>query len=140
VSRRAIALLALALAVAAGACAGSGDAGPSPFPSGSLGPVTPAAASEAIRGLCEMVGATDREAAATVFLDRSHQTLHVIAAATDVVDRAAGARLLEAKQVIEADLTEPVLPDGFGDDVAALIDATRGALDAIDLDAPACPA
>ncbi len=140
-SRRAIALLLAAVTFAAGSCGDPGEgAERSPLPSGSLGVVTPAAAGAAVRGLCQMVTETDRDAAAMVFFDRSHQTLHVIAAATDAVDRAATARLLEAKQVIEADLTEPVLPDGFGDDIGTLLDATRGALGVLGLDAPPCPA
>ncbi len=141
VSRRAIAACALAVAVLTVSCGGSGEPpAPSPLPSGSLGPVTPDAASEAIRGLCDMAGATDRDTAAATFFDRSHQTLHVIAAATEVVDRASAAQLLLAKQAIEADLREPVLPEDFGDHLGALLEATRGALGAIGLEAPACPA
>jgi hypothetical protein len=140
VSRRAIAACALAIALVAAACDGSsGTPAASPPPSGALGPVTPDAAAEAVRGLCDMAGDPDRDAAATTFFDRSHQTLHVLAAAAEVADRAAAARLLEAKQAIEADLREPVLPEAFGDHLDALLDATRGALDAIGLDAPACP-
>ena len=132
--------LVLALAILAGACGGPGTQDhPSPPPSGSLGPVTQEAAGEAILGLCEIVGPTDPGAAATTFFDRSHQTLHVIAAATEVVDREAAAALLEAKQVIEADLGQPALPEGFSADSGALLEATRAALASIGLDAPACP-
>ena len=137
---RAVACLLIVVATLTAACGGSGgDVQPSPLPSGSLGPVTPDAADEAILGLCQIVGATDRDSAASTFLDRSHQTLHVIAAATEVVDRGAAADLLEAKQVIESDLTEPMLSEGFAGDVEALLRATRGALEAIGLEGPACP-
>ena len=140
VTGRAGALPLLLVAILTAACGGSGgdDGEPSPLPSGSLGPVTQDAADEALLGLCEIVRATDRDTAAATFFDRSHQTLHVIAAATEVADRGAAADLLEAKQVIEADLVEPVLPTGFAGDVEALLAATRGALEAIGLDAPAC--
>ena len=142
VTRRAvIVVLALAAAVAGTACPGSGAAeAPSPLPSGSLGPVTPEAAADAVLGLCEISGATERDAAATTFFDRSHLTLHVIAAATEVADRGASADLLEAKQVIEAELADPVLPGSFGRDVRTLLAATRRALEAIGLGSPPCPA
>jgi hypothetical protein len=64
----------------------------------------------------------------------------VIAAATEVRDREATAGLLEAKQRVEADLAETELPQDFAADVEALIEATRAALGAIGLEAPACPA
>jgi hypothetical protein len=141
VVRRPLTSALLALALLGSACGGSGEgAEPSPLPSGSLGPVRPEAADQAILGLCGIAGDTERDEAATIFADRSHQTLHVIAAAVQAVDRAVAAELLEAKQVVEADLTEPVLPDGFSDHVSSLLDATRAALDAIGLPAPECPA
>jgi hypothetical protein len=141
VSRRALACLLLVTVLAGSACGGSGgEAEPSPLPSGSLGPVTPAAAGEAVLGLCEIADASERDPALTTFLDRSHQTLHVIAAAAEVADRGAAADLLEAKQAVEADLAEPVLPEGFAEDVASLLEATRAALSAIGLPSPDCPA
>jgi ribosomal protein S18 acetylase RimI-like enzyme len=123
------------------ACGPEENGNPSPPPpSGALGPVTPGAAEEAVRGLCDLRTATDRVEAEATFLDRSHATLHVIAAATEVRDRGAAADLLEAKQRVEADLAGGDLRPGFAADVRALIDATRAALAAIGLDAPACPA
>lgn len=137
---RALACLLVVAATLTASCGGSGDDGvPSPPPSGSLGPVTQDAADEAILGLCQLVEAVDRTSAEAAFADRSHQTLHVIAAATEVFDRGTAADLLEAKQVVESDLTEPVLSEGFAGDVEALLRATRGALGAIGLQAPACP-
>jgi hypothetical protein len=131
----------LAVAVVATACASDGGANgdPSAPPSGALGPVTSEAAAEAVRGLCALEPETDRIEAEATFLDRSHATLHVIAAATEVRDRAAAADLLEAKQRVEADLAGAGLPPGFAADVRALIDATGAALSAIGLDAPSCP-
>lgn len=133
-------LLAFALLVAACGSEGEGNDDPSPLPSGALGPVTPEAADEAVRGLCDLRTATDRAEAEATFLDRSHETLHVIAAATEERDRNAAADLLEAKQRVEADLAGADLPSDFAADVGALIEATRAALEAIEPDAPACPA
>jgi hypothetical protein len=133
-------LLALALlsglGLLAAACGGEDE----PTASGSLGPVTQADADRAVLALCETAEATDLAAAAAPFHNRAHQTLHAIAAATEGRDRAAAAGLLAAKQRVEADLAETDLPPGFADDVEALLGATRAALDAIGLDAPACPA
>jgi hypothetical protein len=139
VTRRAFVRLSIGTAILAAACgSGPGAGSPSPVPSGALGPVTQGAADEAIRGLCEVAVAPDRNSADAAFADRSHQTLHVIAAATEVVDRAAAAGLLRAKQLVEADLAEPELPGGFAADVESLIEAAREALAKIGLDAPAC--
>lgn len=139
--RRALVAAALGLVLLGSGCGGSdGEDTTSPPPSGALGPVTPEAAENAVLGLCELTDATGAAQAEATFLDRSHQTLHVIAAATEARDRAAAASLLEAKQVVEADLSERDLPSGFGEDVGRLIEATRAALAAIGLDARACPA
>lgn len=133
-------LLAFALVAAACGSNGGGSDDPSIRPSGALGPVTVQAADEAMRGLCELASTTDQAEAEAIFLDRSHATLHVIVAATEVRDRGAAADLLEAKQRVEADLAGAELPPDFPQDVEALIEATRAALEAIGLDAPACPA
>ena len=131
-------LLAVALLVTSCGSEGNGNEDPSVPPSGALGPVTPEAAARTVLGLCDLRSATDRAEAEATFLDRSHETLHVIAAATEVRDRGAAADLLEAKQRVEAGLADPDLPPGFAADVEALIEATRAALDAIGLDALTC--
>jgi hypothetical protein len=135
VIRRRIAPVVVALALGAVACGGSGEG---VEPSGALGPVSQEAADRAVGGLCEIVGATDLEAANATFQDRAHQTLHTVAAAAEQGDRAAAAALLQAKQRVEADLTEAALPVGFGDDVEALLASLRAALGAIGLDAATC--
>jgi hypothetical protein len=120
---------------------GGGGAQPGPTasgPSGSLGVITAGAAAEALDAECELRGVTDRDHANALFFDRAHQTLHVLAAATEVVDRVPAAGLLEAKQVVESDLGADALPETFSADVAGLLDATRRALQAVDLPAPAC--
>jgi len=133
-------VFAIALVAAACGSDGGGNGDPSTPPSGALGPVTDQAAAEAVRGLCALESTTDRAEAEATFLDRSHETLHVIAAATEGQDRAAAADLLEAKQRVEADLAGADLPPDFAADVWALIQATHAALEGIGLDAPACPA
>jgi hypothetical protein len=138
VSRRALVAAALALAVLAAAC-GRGD-GADALPSGALGVVTPEATREAVLGLCQLGGARDIDEAEGIFLDRSHATLHVIAAAAEMRDRASAAALLEAKERVEADLIRGELPARFRRDVRRLIDATRSAVDGIGLEAPMCPA
>jgi hypothetical protein len=107
-------------------------------PSGSLGVVTEGAAAVALGAMCEMRGATARDEANALFFDRAHQTLHVLAAATDVVDRVPAAGLLEAMQAVEADLRVNALPETFAADVANLLDATRRALGTVGLPAPPC--
>ena len=129
-------------ALSLAACSGYGGSDhattPPPLPSGSLGVVTSAAAVAAVEGLCSVRDAADAPAAKATFYDRTHQELHVIAAATEERDRQAAASLLEAMQRVEAELEHPPLPGGFSDDVETLVEATRGALESIGLDAPAC--
>jgi hypothetical protein len=107
-------------------------------PSGSLGVVTAGEAAEAVSALCDLRDATDRDQANAQFFDRAHQTLHVLAAATEVVDRVPAAGLLEAMQGVEGDLQADALPQTFAADVGGLLDATRRTLRTVDLPAPAC--
>jgi hypothetical protein len=130
-----------ALVLIALVACGSGTPGASPAPSGpsgSLGVMTADAGTQALTALCELRSVTDRDQANAMFFDQAHQTLHVLAAATEPVDRVPAAGLLEAKQVVEADLLADTLPETFADDVGALLVATRGALEAVDLPAPGC--
>lgn len=137
-NRRALTAAVFALAVLAAACGAGGDAG-EPSPSPSFGVVTPDTAATAVLGLCDLTNATDVIEARATFLDRSHATLHAIAAAADAQDRASAAALFEAKQRVESALARDDLPSRFQRDVETLIGTTREALDAIGLDAPACP-
>jgi len=120
-------------------CGSDGETGPA-SPSGALGIVTEEAADRAVAGLCEMhtMPPGDRDAANRVFYDRSHDELHVIAAATQGEDPAVAGRLLRAKERVEADLRPERLPGGFVRDLDALIAATSDALVAIGLEAPFC--
>lgn len=118
------------IAMLATACSGE------PAPEG---PADPSPAERAILGLCEIRDASDLRTAETVFHDRSHETLHQLAADVEEVDRSAAADLLTAKQRIEADLAGDELPDGFVADVEDLLAATRAALDVLEVPAPPCP-
>jgi hypothetical protein len=135
----AVALVLLALS----ACGSKGGARDTPTPSGpsgSLGVVTAAEASAAVRGICTMETTTtsDPDTANAIFYDEVHEELHVIAAATQVKDRVAAGNLLQAKEKVEAELLGHPLPDAFPADVKTLEEATRAALDAIGVTAPPC--
>ncbi|MFB3738980.1 MAG: hypothetical protein ACE14W_08445 [Candidatus Velamenicoccus archaeovorus] len=144
--RRGLAVAAMTLAIATWASCGGGTgsvdgSSPSPLPSGSLGVVEPGAARAAVEGLCRIAAQDtgDRAAATTVFFDRVHEELHVIAAAAQPRDTDAAARLLEAKERVESDLAASRLPPGFAEHVTTLLGATRGALRSLGLEAPPCP-
>lgn len=74
----------------------------------------------------------------TAFFDRSHDTLHVLANALEKLDRALTARLLEAKNTIEADLAFDPPPASLAADLDRLIVATRAGLRRLDEPAPGC--
>ena len=136
-----VAVLVAAVGLAACGSSEEGSALPTSVPpSGSLGIVTERDADEAMRGLCQVraVDASDRDGANALFYDRSHQELHVIAAAAQVRDPPAAGRLLQAMQRVEADLRGARLPATFGEDVEALIVASANALAAIGLPSPTC--
>ncbi len=86
----------------------------------------------------ETTPTSDPNTANAIFYDKVHEELHVIAAATQVRDRAAAGNLLLAKEKIEAELLEHPLPDAYPADVKTLEEATRAALGAIGLSAPPC--
>ncbi|HSJ51675.1 MAG TPA: hypothetical protein VLA90_10390 [Actinomycetota bacterium] len=124
---------ALGLLVLAGACSNNDGGGPT-------GPLSADAAGEAVLGLCEIREATDADAASATFQDRTHQSLHDLAAAAEPIDRGVTADLLTSKQRVEADLEQPALPETFGADVETLLSATWAALETVGLEAPGCPA
>lgn len=70
-------------------------------------PTIPASHRLLLAALCDATAAARRGDAAKArmtFFDRAHQPIHELASATAAVDRAASARLLEAKQRVEADV------------------------------------
>jgi hypothetical protein len=140
--RNARAVIAL-LVVAVASCGSNGGGGGSPTPndpSGALGVVTLADATAAVRGLCTMrtMPISNPDAANGIFYDTVHEELHIIAAATQVKDRAAAGDLLQAKEKMESDLLEHPLPSSYPADAKALAQATRAALASIGLSVPAC--
>lgn len=90
--RSAASLIGLSLALVA--CGGAAGPGLSPLRA-------------AVAGLCEAREAAARgeiEGAETIFWDRSHDELHRLAAQAQERDRAAAARVLQAKQLVESAL------------------------------------
>jgi hypothetical protein len=94
----------------------------------------------AAAGLCraKTQAATDPQAARVTFFDRSHQAIHTIARALEAVDRPLAARLLEAKQTVEADFTADTPAAKLTDDLTRLAETTRVGLQRLRLDAPGC--
>ena len=116
-----LARLALA-AVLVGAACGDDDE-----------PAAPPAPSDAtVAALCDAVRAArdgDLDEAEDIVLGRAHDRLHELAAEVSDLDRTVAAALLEAKQRVEADLTNPSdeLQRHLEDLVAATADAVAAA-------------
>lgn len=115
------------VALAVGALRGGGRRSPAPD-------VEPATAVflEARDGVCAAAGLAGRgdvDGARTTFFDRSHQALHELAAAAGRSDRAATARLLEAKQRAEAGIEKAAL--SVADDLYELAVAAGQAIAAV---------
>ena len=101
--------------------------------------LTESDANDAIRALCVARDAAgDVAAARSAFEDRAHGPLHDIAAAIEDDDRDLAARLLVAKQAVEADLTVSRDPEQLADDLDRLVDATIVAVDALGMEATTC--
>jgi hypothetical protein len=140
-SNRVVGRAAITFSVACSlvACGGRDAPTGAPPPSGSLGVVAVADARLAIAALCRIAGDdVEGDAARSTFYDHAHETLHVIAAAVELRDRAAAAALYREKAVVEDDLRRPRPPRSFRRDVERLIDATRRALARVGIDAPPC--
>lgn len=138
-ARRRLLLAGAALAaavVAAAAMFGEGAVG-APDPS-----ATTSAPAQVHDRLCAALTAAaggDLGTARASFQDRVHGPLHDLAAAATETDRAAAARLLEAKQRVEAALASN--GDSLATDLAALAPTVRAALVAIGEPEPdPCPA
>ncbi len=90
--------------------------------------------------LCQAVedaAGADVDAARAQFTDRAHQPLHELAAEVTQVDRTLAARLLEAKEQVEADLDQRNLePDVLADDLATLAEAASAAQALLDQPGP----
>ena len=97
--------------------------------------------SPAYAGLCSARSAArsgDVAAARGAFFDRAHQPLHELAADATARDRSAAARLLEAKESVEAGLGQAA--PSLASDLDRLLTATASAVDAIGDPRPqSCP-
>ncbi|MPY94950.1 MAG: hypothetical protein GEV08_18395 [Acidimicrobiia bacterium] len=80
----------------------------------------------------------DVEAARRVFYDTAHQALHELAADAQRVDRPVAARLLEAKQAVEAGLDAPATADELAARLDELGVAAHAALTATGNEASRC--
>ncbi len=102
---------------------------------------TQADADQTLAALCRMIGLgrSELDPANGTFYDLLHEKLHVLAAATEPVDRALVAGLLQAKARVEADLrTGDRLPFEYTGDVEALLATATAALEAVGLKATGC--
>jgi hypothetical protein len=125
-------LAVLAVPAVLASCTGSGD------PGGSPAPFEPHDASAALAALCGIRGAEDPAEAEAAFVDRAHAFLHELADALLADHPDAAARVLERKEIVEGGLAAERLPEGFADDVDALLDASRDGLEALGVPAPPC--
>ncbi len=113
---------------------------------GDDGPETPADApggryGRAYAGLCNTSSAArsgDVGAARDAFFDQAHQPLHELAAETAARDRAASARLLEAKEAVEAGLSQASAT--LASELDGLVAAAGAAIGAVgEARPPPCP-
>ncbi len=135
--------LVTVLTIAALAASCGSEASPEPAgPTSSS--VSQADADAMIGGLCEMSGEMrdDPAAGRTVFYDRVHERLHRIAADAQPIDAALAGTLLEAKQLVEADLEADLEaaapPPGYGEHVDRLLSVTQEAVVLLGLTDPGC--
>ncbi len=93
----------------------------------------------AYQGLCETekAVATNLNHARDVFYVKSHSTLHVLAAELTDEDTPLAARLLEAKNRVEADLGGTSIPQAQSS-MRALLVATQHGLDFLDVSVEPC--
>lgn len=134
-TRRALVMVA-ALAVAA--CGNGGSASTASSTTSSSLPAPGLVA--AVEGLCAARAEADADvySVSGTFYDRSHEALHTIARALEPVDRPLAARLLEAKEAVEADVsTRPPKP-ATAADLDHLIDVTRQGLARLSVTTPPC--
>jgi len=136
------AIVATALALAASACSGSGGSRPagnaSPGRTSSTAGVPPLVV--AVQGLCLARSQADADAKSVrgTFYDRSHEPLHTLARTLETIDRGLSARLLEAKEAVEADVNAQPLPATLAADLDHLIDVTGQVLERLAVPAIPC--
>jgi hypothetical protein len=84
--------------------------------------------------LCQ--GAAAPDAARRLFFDRAHEQLHTVARALEDVDRAQAAQLLQAKERVESELSDP--PPTLPDDLRRLAGVYRDGLGRLAIAVPPC--
>jgi hypothetical protein len=82
----------------------------------------------AVCGAAALARSGDATAARTTFLDRAHQGVHELAAATTPHDRPAAGRMLERKEQVEADLSTSAPAATLAGDLDRLADAVATAI------------
>lgn len=97
----------------------------------------------AFQGLCEsraVAEAGDVQGASDVFQARAHAELHALADRLSSTDREAAARLLEAKQRVEAAFADPATasPPAVAGVISALELEVQNAAESLGLPRPAC--
>jgi len=140
------AVMATALALAASACSGSGSSRGS-RPTGNASPGVTATTVPtpllvvAVESLClaRSQAGTDPKSVREAFYDRAHEPLHTLARTLEPLDRPLAARLLEAKESVEADVNAQPPPPGLSADLDHLIDVTHQVLDRLSVPAIPCP-
>ena len=123
-------LAVLALALAAGAC----DPGSPRTITVAGDKVAIAQLVRAHAALCQ--AAAEPDAARRIFFDHAHEQLHTVARALEDVDRAQAAQLLQAKERVESELTNP--PPTLPDDLRRLAGVYRDGLGRLAITAPPC--
>lgn len=111
----------------------------SPVANSAATPSQPAAGWDAASsGLCQAVAALpDQAAAERAFTNLAHDHLHALAA-DPRLDRSLAAKILEAMQAVEVDLSRPSDVAVLTGDLAALRDTTDAALHAIGVELRTC--
>lgn len=123
----------LALALLAAACGGnSGSEDRTITVAGQ--PVAVAPLVDAHAALCQ--AAAEPDAARRHFFDRAHDQLHTVAKALEDVDREQAAQLLQAKERVESELSDP--PASLPDDLRRLAGVYRDGLGRLAITAPPC--
>lgn len=96
--------------------------------------------SEAHAGVCDAVDAAagDAQEAEAIFFDRAHDALHQLARTLEETDRPLAARLLAAKQDVEADLARAPRPETLRADLAELAAVAGEAVDRVGVEPAEC--
>jgi len=121
------------LAITAAAACGGGDSGDRTITVAGQ-PVAVAPLVDAHAALCQ--AAAEPDAARRHFFDRAHEPLHTVARALEDVDRAQAAQLLQAKEKVESELSNP--PASLPDDLRRLAGVYRDGLGRLAIAAPPC--